>query len=147
MIERSKLKFSKSDTHSSMKRNSKQRVNSLCLLNNRVVKYGGLEMKFWASPDAKLVKKTEKLQAVPGSSLQLKEYTELKLEHSKTGHARYITMAGTTERSQIRTADALRRFWKAAGVNTVTLPPPLSGLLPRVTEPSTARAAAARTPF
>ena len=27
-----------------------------------VVKYGALEMKFWASPDASLVKKTEKLQ-------------------------------------------------------------------------------------
>ena len=50
------------------------------------------------------------------------EYTELKLEHSKTGHSRYITMAGTTRRSQIPTAETLRRFWRAAGLSTVSLP-------------------------
>jgi hypothetical protein len=51
-----------------------------------------------------------------------KEYVELRLEHSKTGHSRYVTMAGVTEHSKIRIADTMRAFWEVTGVSTVTMP-------------------------
>ena len=45
---------------------------------------------------------------------------EMKLEHSKTGYSRYLTMAGTTSTSQIEVANALRTYWREAGMFTET---------------------------
>ena len=44
-----------------------------------------------------------------------KEVVEMKLEHSKTGHPRYLNVAGVTQLTDIRVADTLRRYWRAAG--------------------------------
>ena len=49
-----------------------------------------------------------------------REVVEFKLEHSKTGHARYLNVAGTTQISELKVAEALRGFWQASGLNTVT---------------------------
>ena len=49
-----------------------------------------------------------------------KEVVEFKLEHSKTGHPRYLNVAGTTQVSNIKVADTLRRYWQAASFATVT---------------------------
>ena len=47
-----------------------------------------------------------------------KEVVEARLEHSKTGHARYIDIAGETVRSQLRTAACVRSYWQHAGFET-----------------------------
>ena len=46
-----------------------------------------------------------------------KEVVEMKLEHSKTGHPRYLNVAGVTQLTDIRVADTLRRYWRAAGLD------------------------------
>jgi hypothetical protein len=49
-----------------------------------------------------------------------RETVEVKLEHSKTGHARYIDIAGTTVELKLKMAQALREYWAAAGIETST---------------------------
>ena len=46
------------------------------------------------------------------------EVVELKLEHSKTGYARYLDLAGTTATSQIECAKYTREYWREAGMLT-----------------------------
>jgi len=48
------------------------------------------------------------------------ETVELRLEHSKTGHPRYINVAGTTVRSGLQMAHEMRMYWKVAGIETTT---------------------------
>ena len=48
-----------------------------------------------------------------------REVVEFKLEHSKTGHPRYLDLAGQTMTSGIRVADSLRAFWRACGYHIV----------------------------
>ena len=47
-----------------------------------------------------------------------KETVEVRLEHSKTGHARYINMAGTTVETKLPIAASMRKYWYAAGIET-----------------------------
>ena len=47
-----------------------------------------------------------------------RETVELRLEHSKTGHPRYINIAGTTVVSKLEMAKELRQYWHAAGIAT-----------------------------
>ena len=48
-----------------------------------------------------------------------REVVELKLEHSKTGAPRYLDLAGTTQLTEQPVADALRRYWREAGMTVV----------------------------
>lgn len=47
-----------------------------------------------------------------------KEVVEVRLEHSKTGHARYVDIAGETVRSKLQLAKYLRLYWEEAGIET-----------------------------
>jgi hypothetical protein len=47
-----------------------------------------------------------------------RETVELRLEHSKTGHPRYIDIAGVTVNTRLQLAKALREYWARAGIET-----------------------------
>jgi hypothetical protein len=49
-----------------------------------------------------------------------KTTVEVHLEHSKTGHSRYINMAGITVESKLETAEAIRDCWWDSGIQTST---------------------------
>jgi hypothetical protein len=42
----------------------------------------------------------------------------VRLEHSKTGHSRYINMAGTTIDTKLPVALEMRKYWYVAGIET-----------------------------
>jgi len=55
-----------------------------------------------------------------GTEALTRSIVEFKLEHSKTGYSRYLDMAAVTATSDIRVADTIMAYCKAAGFKMIT---------------------------